>query len=554
MTNQVINKNLPTFNVPGAPDLELSRSRAATRVGQMAAASGLRLSHFEYRHHLPLPEDWIPHDRPDLAGDPTWQGGRLIEHKYQHFRYENPVGSFHPGHRAKWTAHELCHGLVGFAWWPGASPLVNALAARLAEVLPVALWYFFDEAGLRRCAKHAGGGPLYGTWCADCDRAAELGPIEDAQAERWHREGRAFVDRELAAIAHSRRTGRSISHQFTTLNLASDALAYTAANRLRMASPEFARYIELFHGPELGCYSDLDALEARVLEVQAAICGDGPLAPLSAGADRVVAQDLGWRLLQISADCEGEIVDALDGLATRLAEKPEAIAPIITDYQSLTEDWFLPPAAEVFAVGYSLVHLLVSDGALDDYGLITAPAMVGIESLCPDTVLLLGDDFPELATRFVQTETPTRGVIARRFATFLAAERALVGDVARYEVAIADPGPPDAEVEAFGTDLRPTEHVRVAEGVELLKLSVDARGICAALITDSPIEIEAQQTWLAVRRSVSEVVIAELSADAAAYVLDLQTDGPQARDKMALTLREFENLWLLGILTGPYQC
>ncbi|MCA9546622.1 MAG: hypothetical protein KC613_19590, partial [Myxococcales bacterium] len=130
------------FAIPQAPDAELHRSPAAALVGRLAAASSLRLSHFEHRLHLPTPFAWADPDRPDLAGVPTWQGGRLQEHKFQHFRGDNPVGSFHPGHRAKWTAHELCHGVVGFAWAPTATPLFHTLAARLNEVVPVALYYF----------------------------------------------------------------------------------------------------------------------------------------------------------------------------------------------------------------------------------------------------------------------------------------------------------------------------------------------------------------------------------------------------------------------------
>ena len=156
----------PRFGVDGAPDHELSRSPAAARVGRLAAASGLALNHFEHRVHLPVPDHWLPDDRADLGGT----GGHLVEHKYAHHRNDDLLGSFNPGHRAKWTAHELCHGLAGFAWRPGATPLFHALSARLSEVVPVALWYFFDEAGLRRCPDHDG--PLFGLYCPACEAAA----------------------------------------------------------------------------------------------------------------------------------------------------------------------------------------------------------------------------------------------------------------------------------------------------------------------------------------------------------------------------------------------
>ncbi|MEC9072019.1 MAG: hypothetical protein VX938_06550, partial [Myxococcota bacterium] len=180
----------------GAPSHELTRSPAASRIGELAAESELFLAHFEHRVQLDLPEDWIPQDRQDLAGSSVWQGGVLPEPKYQCFRHDLLVGSFHPGHRAKWTAHELCHGLVGFGWRPGASRLFLALAARLAEALPVALWYFLDEAGLQRCHAHRGDGPLHGRYCSACEEAARGGSlVSDGDAERWRAEGVRFVER-----------------------------------------------------------------------------------------------------------------------------------------------------------------------------------------------------------------------------------------------------------------------------------------------------------------------------------------------------------------------
>ena len=104
------------YMVEGAPGYELARSPAATAVGCMAAESGLFLAHFEYRVPLEPPEHWLPLDRPDLGQPGSWSGGRLAENKYSSFRNDLLIGSFNPGHRAKWTAHELCHCLVGFSW------------------------------------------------------------------------------------------------------------------------------------------------------------------------------------------------------------------------------------------------------------------------------------------------------------------------------------------------------------------------------------------------------------------------------------------------------
>ena len=213
-------------SVLGAPQHELSRSPAAKRIGDLAQGSQLFLFDYERRHHLDPPEAWLPADRPDLEATSSWEAGSLVEPKYMSFRHDLLVGSFHPGHRAKWTTHELCHGLVGFYWSPEATDLSLALGARLAEALPVALWYFLDEAGLQRCAAHAGDGPLLSAFCPAYEAAARAGArAVDEEDERWLREGRAFLERELERIASSREQGRPISHRLGSLDLSSDGLA-----------------------------------------------------------------------------------------------------------------------------------------------------------------------------------------------------------------------------------------------------------------------------------------------------------------------------------------
>ena len=105
---------------------ELERSVAARSVGRMASASGLFAAHFEHRLEMPLPDWWCVSDA-DLgpypwASEGAWRGGSLNETKFRVFRLDRRIASFHPGHAAKWGAHELCHGLVGFG--AGGSPPV----------------------------------------------------------------------------------------------------------------------------------------------------------------------------------------------------------------------------------------------------------------------------------------------------------------------------------------------------------------------------------------------------------------------------------------------
>jgi len=288
----------------GAPASELTRSPAARKVGELAAASSLFLYHFECRTNLPPPEHLLPPQRPDLGQANGWQAGVLHENKYASFRNDLALGSFHPGHRAKWTAHELCHGLVGFAWRPGATPFFHALAARLAELLPVALYYFFDEAFLSRCEQHAGGGALFASFCPACEAAAPSGPLAVDRQGEWHlTQGKAFIERELAAVARSRRLGRPVASPWANLDLSADGLNYAAAQSTRLGSPEFERYAALFCPPECGRHASLDELEARILQLAGAITGEGVAPPWPGTRATWIAQDLGWRLLEVVSHC-----------------------------------------------------------------------------------------------------------------------------------------------------------------------------------------------------------------------------------------------------------
>ena len=58
------------------PTEELNRSLAAQRVGELARSSDLFLSHFEQRAHLPIPESWMPDERPELCRAHTGRAAR----------------------------------------------------------------------------------------------------------------------------------------------------------------------------------------------------------------------------------------------------------------------------------------------------------------------------------------------------------------------------------------------------------------------------------------------------------------------------------------------
>jgi len=448
---------------------ELRRSTAARRVGELAERAGLFLAHFEQRFRLPTPEAWIPAGRPDLVelddGIPSWQAGVLQEAKYQGFRHDLQIASFHPGHRAKWTAHELCHALVGFAWRPDGSLLFHALAARLAEALPVALWYFFDEADLRRCHQHAGGGALFGLFCAECEAAAAAGPLESApERERWVGEGRAFLDRELAAVRRSVREGRPIPSRYATLDLASDGLAYAAAHGLRLRSPEMEELIARFFPPGTGHHATLEGLEARIEEVLAHLLGEAEAAPLAAGAGLWMTQDVAWRLLVVRSETEGEAHAELSRLLDVLAAAPgeAAVAEVAQAYVDLADGWVLPEPDDLFAVGYPLPA---------GFGRSVAQIRAGLETACPTALLHLGEAADDAVAAFVGADGLVREPLGRRFAAFLArvAPDTQAAAVAALEAAVAHAAPVDPVEATLGWDGAPTDRLRLGRGVELVR-------------------------------------------------------------------------------------
>ncbi|CAM2011056.1 hypothetical protein [Acanthopleuribacter pedis] len=438
------------FGIPGAPDHELNRGPASQAIGQAAAASHLLLAHYEYRHVLQAPEHWLPQNRPDLAGERAWSAGILPENKYSSFRNDLMLGSFHPNHRAKWTAHELCHGLVGFAWKPDASLLFHATAARLSELLPVALFYFLDEVHLNRCPEHQFGGPLFGTFCAACELAAAKGPRAPRDGDaRWLADGLDFVQRELDAVARTIETGRPLARPWANLDLCSDGLAYAAAQQRRLNSPVFAQYIEAFFPEQCGHHKDLQGLIDRIAEVSAALTGGA--APTPWRADRALwqSQDIGWRFLELAEDCDSDIAVQLKQAAWRLAESPDdqGLETAIDTYLALNEEFYLPEPESFFGVGYALPK---------GFGFDLTQIAAGLQSACPRTWELL--DQERVAHAFAAADAPQRHPLGLRFAEWLAASNHEHAELAVVEAwcshaPAADPrvlslaGPPPAKAQ-----------------------------------------------------------------------------------------------------------
>ncbi|MCA9490754.1 MAG: hypothetical protein KC621_12580, partial [Myxococcales bacterium] len=456
---------------------------------------------------------WVSEADAELAQPPVWEAGVLPEAKYQAFRHDLPLGSFHPGHRAKWSTHELCHGLVGFAWRADASPLFHATAGRLAELVPVVLWYFLDEVGLRRCPRHAG--PLFRTHCPACERAAALGPapMESARAEELLAEAARFVDRELAAVARTRRLQIPCPHVWGSIDLCSDGVAYAASHGLRLTSDAMHTFAELFlTRPGDGFQTELDAVEERALAVLAAIAEGAPLTPWTGGRARWVAWDLGQRLLQVSEEVDGSVRDALVGLAARLAEG-EAPAAVADAYATLAEDAPLPQPEELLALGYAVQGLP---------GRSVDQVHEGLRTVCPLLCELEEDAGSSLIERFVEEDRWERVPLGDRFAAWL--ERAYPGPaawLARFEASLRTAGgEPEVEVLAEGEvgsrwvegtrRLRfPADVPTWAEAIERGEVTPEARD--GALVLPAP---GGPPTALVVGRDrVGELVIADVPAE-----------------------------------------
>jgi hypothetical protein len=533
--------------VPGAPPVEHLRSGAALRVAKLAARSALFFAHFEQRARIPLPATWRGEGVTEEI--PRFVAGVLEEPKYQAFRHDLLVASFHPGHRPQWTAHELCHALVGFAYRPGATSLFHALAAWLAELLPVSLWYFFDEAELRRCPRHRAGGPLFRDYCDACEEQALLGPRPpDRERARRLKEGERYLLRELAAIARSRRTGQPRGTRFATIDLAQDALRYTAAHGRRLRSPAMERFVAQFFARDQGHHASLEALEARVRELCAALARGAPARPWRATRWDYAAQDIGYRLLGLREAAHGEQARALDAIIDALAARrtEQGVEAAIVTYQGLHSAagrrpgrrGALPSCEELFAVGYDLPR---------GFGRSSRLIAQGLASACPRTWRALGRRRAELADAFVAADVCQRQPIGRRFASFL--EHVLPGplaELARLEAAISHARPLDPAAlaldprEARGTGLT------LAPGVELLRVQHDVLALPAGRVARAR-ALPAARGLLVLRGAGADVDVLELPQSLVER-LERGRDTPLTREDFADEPEALETLIDCGAL------
>lgn len=511
----------PQLVVPGSPPREHQRSRAAQAIARISARSGLFFSNFEHRATLPWPTSWLPPGPPEPAT--RFVAGLLAEPKYQAFRHDLLIASFHPCHRSQWTAHELCHGLVGFAYRPGATSLFNTMAAWLAELLPVTLWYFFDEADAQKCPAHAGSGPLFQTHCEACEQAALAGPRAwDRAADRKMREGRDYLKRELLAIKRSRKRGRPEGTRYATIDLAQDSLRYAASHGARLAAPEMERFATLFFAPRQGLHDSLEALESRVIEVADYLCGGAQPKPWRASAWDYVAQDVGYRLMTVRAELTGTLareVDAMiDGLASERTE--QGVQRVITSYRALESaskrgrQSGLIESAQLFAVGYSLP---------DGQGHALEQLSDGIASACPSTWAALKREQTEMVRAFAERDAPARTPIGRRFASFLAqTQPGPISELAHIEAAITHAPPRDLIARSLRGDESRDGLLELASDVQVLEVAYDVLNLQPGRVKSARPRAQ-PYALLVLRSSEGEVDLLEVDAGVGRQLAESRT-------------------------------
>lgn len=490
-----------------------------------------------------MPRGWLPEGAEEPA--PTFQAGVLAEPKYQAFRHDLLIASFHPGHRAQWTAHELCHALVGFAYHPGASSYFHALAAWLAELLPVTLWYFFDEADVRKCPRHARSGPLFQRLCEDCEQAARHGPRSpDRRSEQRMRDGRKYLERELLAIARSRKLGRLDGTRFATIDLAEDALGYAAGHAARLKAREMERFVALFFARRQGHHTSLEALEARVLEVCDDLCGGAQAKPWRATRWDYAAQDVGYRLLALRTALSGELGRELDRLIDGLAaERNEAgLMRVIDGYVALAgqakRTRRLWPAQELFAVGYALPG---------GYGSSLRQIDEGVRSACPGAHEALGRTQRATIEQFCARDTPVRAPIGRRFARFLAEERpGPVAELASVEAAITHVAPRDLLAASLDPAEARGDVLTLANGVELVNIEHDVLSVLPKDVVRAA-RVPEGRSLLILRGASGDVDVMELPGELAGRLLQSRQQ-PLRRTAFSADQTTLHELLAAGVL------
>ena len=309
-------------------------SPVAAKLFAWAEQQQIFFSHFEAR----FPTHLLAEAVEEQQAWPDWQQGYLAESKFQHFRLDQAVASFHPAHDTKWTAHEILHRLVGFFYRPGASRWEYLQAARLSESVPVAQYYFLEPAM---------------QWHPHEDGELKIDPYHLSSATE-------FLTREWQAAAACIDGDYYEELDFYGIRLGSDAILYMQHNEQRLNGIWQPALAKSFYLPSLGCCADISSLQQRAEAIFLALRDyreiDVQLSAVS-GIDRVKL-DLAQRLITLAQNlADGQQRDLLLSLCFDELVKVEDEAGLgewMQKYILWEESHSLLPAHKFFAVGYRL--------------------------------------------------------------------------------------------------------------------------------------------------------------------------------------------------------
>lgn len=389
----------------GADPKDYNRSRVAKRIFHLARENNLQFAHYEYRWPIPLPDSWNSEKDHHAQGEVHWHQGVLSELKYQSFRHDSAVCNFHPGQSSKWGAHELCHKLVGFVFKPQADILFHTLAAWAAEVLPVTVYYFWDEIDCFRCERHKVFGFMQATFCKACEITSKE---QDVKREDYKKLGWDFLNTQLAAIEASIREQKIVSAPYMALDLADDAYYYTLSQFPRLTSKVYEDFIQT-SVPSQIYKTSIDDLITRIRMVAEAIMEDKELPSYGLNNTDWKVLDLGFRGLELAENIEGDAKQKFIN-TTQEFFKNKNIENYVKKYTLLCKEYDLPPAKEFFAAGY-----VVADGL----GYLEEQVLEGIKTLVPDSFEEISDS---TLNTFFKADRANRNFLCERLAEHISEE------------------------------------------------------------------------------------------------------------------------------------
>lgn len=328
----------------GGPTLDMLVTPFSARAALLGASTGLAFYHHELRGRLPMPPDLEPEVAVWGEGTvPVWRNGVLEEPKYFSFFEDAPLFAYNPNHRRKWRPHEMLHAAQRFFWSPAMTRFEAYLGARINELLPVVLWYGFDEIFRPRCDIHRGH-PLYREHCPACEQLAvtydQPSPhrVTPSGSLTFARHALEHLTTEWTAIRRELETGQPHSTPRPALDASSDAIGYLRGHWNRLTAWSFGAWAERFLLPGVDGFTTLHETANHALTcTQQLVSGTLSLSPSTYLARRArrILQDLTYRLYLT--------LEHLDETSPHAARAEDALEPHLDHAAHLCHDLLQAP-------------------------------------------------------------------------------------------------------------------------------------------------------------------------------------------------------------------